>query len=304
METSNNLGNNLSGIGSIIGGVAAPIGSLISGWMTNRAQEKSNRANMVLAKYQYEKNLEQWNRENEYNSPQEQMKRYKAAGLNPNLIYGQQNTSASSPQFDAPHIAPVTGMAQGLGNMFQQVTNAVSMMLGLERQKAEIAKLGAETSAIDYQNGLNAYFLDSEKAIRQRDYDFRDFMYQYQQSKYAAEWNYRKEELAKMLQVLPYQYEAQKVRYLTDKENYPILMGAKIGSLESSAALARTRNYLEMAKLPFAAEMAMTQLAGAKLLNTIRDKNTEQWRNFGFKGFGMNFTAGGLVELIKKIFGL
>lgn len=301
MDT-NNLGSTLTGIGSIVGGVAAPLGSLIGGYFSNRAQEKSNRANLELANYQYEKNLEQWNRENLYNSPAEQMKRYKAAGLNPNLIYGQQNTSANSPQFDAPHIMPVTGLAQGLGNMFQQVTNSISMMLGLERQRAEIAKLGAETSAINYQNGLNDYFLDSEKAIRQREYDYRDFLYQYNQSKYAAEWNYRKAELAKMMQVLPYQYDAKKVQYLTDKENYPILMGARIDNLETTAAMARTRNLLEMAKLPFAAEMAMTQLEGAKLLNIIRGNKSEQWRDFGFKGFGLNLTAGGIYSLFKSLF--
>lgn len=33
--------------------------------------------------------LEDWNRQNEYNSPKNQMQRYKDAGLNPQLIYGQ-----------------------------------------------------------------------------------------------------------------------------------------------------------------------------------------------------------------------
>jgi len=37
--------------------------------------------------------LEDWNMQNEYNSPTAQMARFKAAGLNPNLIYGQTNTA-------------------------------------------------------------------------------------------------------------------------------------------------------------------------------------------------------------------
>ncbi|MBS1353172.1 MAG: hypothetical protein HPZ82_06540 [Coprobacter sp.] len=40
-------------------------------------------------------NLEMWNKQNEYNSPAAQMERYQKAGLNPNLIYGQQNTAGS-----------------------------------------------------------------------------------------------------------------------------------------------------------------------------------------------------------------
>lgn len=36
-----------------------------------------------------------WNTQNAYNSPASQMQRYKEAGLNPNLIYGQSNTGGS-----------------------------------------------------------------------------------------------------------------------------------------------------------------------------------------------------------------
>lgn len=40
-------------------------------------------------------NLDMWNRQNQYNSPAAQMARYKEAGLNPALIYGQSNTGGS-----------------------------------------------------------------------------------------------------------------------------------------------------------------------------------------------------------------
>lgn len=40
-------------------------------------------------------NIENWQMENAYNSPEAQMSRYTAAGLNPNLIYSQQNTGGS-----------------------------------------------------------------------------------------------------------------------------------------------------------------------------------------------------------------
>lgn len=65
----------------------------------------------------YQRNLQQWNMENAYNSPAEQMKRYEAAGLNKNLIYGQQNTSGNSPTlqpatYDPGHYQPVDKSAQ------------------------------------------------------------------------------------------------------------------------------------------------------------------------------------------------
>lgn len=42
---------------------------------------------------QHEVLLQDWYRQNAYNSPKAQMRRFEAAGLNPNLIYGQQNSA-------------------------------------------------------------------------------------------------------------------------------------------------------------------------------------------------------------------
>lgn len=43
--------------------------------------------------YQNKQNIKLWNMQNEYNNPKAQMQRYIDAGLNPNLIYSQQNTA-------------------------------------------------------------------------------------------------------------------------------------------------------------------------------------------------------------------
>lgn len=51
-----------------------------------------------LAKYQNDLNMLAWTQQQQYNTPANQMARFKAAGLNPNLIYGQGNSgNASSP---------------------------------------------------------------------------------------------------------------------------------------------------------------------------------------------------------------
>lgn len=65
-------------------------------------------ANWRMANFQYEKNLEQWYRENQYNAPDEQMRRLRNAGLNPNLVYGtgsvSGNTTTQGPRFQAPDV--------------------------------------------------------------------------------------------------------------------------------------------------------------------------------------------------------
>lgn len=63
--------------------------------------QKNRDWNLNLARQQNQWNIEQWNRENAYNSPAAQMARYKAAGLNSDLMYGQQNLAAASPEMTA-----------------------------------------------------------------------------------------------------------------------------------------------------------------------------------------------------------
>lgn len=69
------LGGLLSGAGSVLGSAFGLMG-----------QGAQNRANMRLAEYQHNKNVEMWKMQNEYNSPSAQMERYREAGLNLTLF--------------------------------------------------------------------------------------------------------------------------------------------------------------------------------------------------------------------------
>lgn len=82
--------------------------SLANAFMQKKTAEsntdKTIRANKQMAQFQYSKDLEMWNRQNEYNTPEAQMLRYKEAGLNPNLIYGQGSSGNATvmPKYNAP----------------------------------------------------------------------------------------------------------------------------------------------------------------------------------------------------------
>lgn len=56
----------------------------------------------------YQRAMQMWNMENAYNTPKAQMQRYADAGLNPNLIYQQENTASDIGAPDA--VAPQTSM--------------------------------------------------------------------------------------------------------------------------------------------------------------------------------------------------
>ncbi|AYP28871.1 MAG: DNA pilot protein [Microviridae sp.] len=301
------LGSIVSGLAN---GVVGAVGNIIAGNQQAKAQKAANQANMELAKYSYDKNLEQWNRENAYNSPAAQMQRYRDAGLNPNLIYSQQNTAGSSPQMSAPQIAPVTGQAQGLQNAFNTISQMANFVLGLERQKAEIAKIHADTHSIEYMNKLNDYFYNDEVAQRNRNYSFQDFMYQLNTKKNSAEWDFRKSQLANLAALLPYEFDYKKEKLLTDYNNYQDLMTARLRGMNASASLAEENKNLAhlrglelSAKLPFVARLMAAQIAGQEFLNTIRDNaGNHTWRNFGFSSKYFNLNLGGVADAFKDLF--
>jgi len=83
--------------GSFLGSIANTIGNAVQ----NRKMREYDRE---MTEYQYSKDLEQWHRQNEYNSPEKQMERFGKAGLNPHLIYGKgtSGNATASPSYTKP----------------------------------------------------------------------------------------------------------------------------------------------------------------------------------------------------------
>ncbi len=132
-------------LGAIFGTAASIAGNLASNNNIDKQiaeQRRENQANrdwnLNLAKLQNSWNIDQWNRENAYNSPAAQMARYKAAGLNSDLIYGQQNLSASSPE-----------MTSGEGSQPTDVSN-----LANKRTIGDIAAQASQTRLTNAQAKL------------------------------------------------------------------------------------------------------------------------------------------------------
>lgn len=98
------------------------VSSLVGNILNYLSVKETNRANRELAELSYQQNIAQWERENAYNHPAQQMARLKEAGLNPNLVYGNGSavqTSAHSPQMSyGPQQAPQLGtIYAGLDSM-------------------------------------------------------------------------------------------------------------------------------------------------------------------------------------------
>ncbi|QCS36954.1 DNA pilot protein [Tortoise microvirus 33] len=159
-----------------IAGGASLIGGAISGLFGSKSSKKANQSNERLAAQQneynlqyqanefaqnqkmsdleYQRNLEQWHLQNEYNSPAQQRQRLVEAGLNPNLVYGSGTASAGnatgSPQYQAarykaPNAERATVHPQGFVPPAIDPYQAVGLGQQLAMQKAQVSQLAAQT---------------------------------------------------------------------------------------------------------------------------------------------------------------
>lgn len=169
----------------------AAAGSIANSLIQANAQKKADarnfRNNLALADHQYQKDVDMWNLMNQYNSPQEQMRRWKEAGLNPNLMYGQGNSgnASSMPTYDAPQsnfsgIAPV------------QLPNMVDMYQSFQLRQAQINNVKASTENMEQKTineSMKEFLLDLQGRTKSQQFDWlkQDRPYQQQILQYDTE---------------------------------------------------------------------------------------------------------------------
>lgn len=129
--------------------------SLVSNGFNAVSQLLTNHFNRKFAaqqaKLQNQWNIDQWNRENAYNTPAAQMQRFIQAGLNPNLLVnGQQSLAASSPNMESAKDAPA-GVAP-------QIDPSAALV------RAQVRNLDAQTSNLESQTSLNTQNIELIKS--------------------------------------------------------------------------------------------------------------------------------------------
>lgn len=125
--------------GSLLSAGIGALGSVFGSLFGKKSQDDTNKANMELAEYQYSKNLEMWNRQNEYNTPANQVKRIKAAGLNPALLYGSgsvANTASSAPSYQAPNLRAYTNFGDFGASYLSQIPLQAAQVRNLDSNSA------------------------------------------------------------------------------------------------------------------------------------------------------------------------
>lgn len=140
-------------------------GSLGATFMNNQSVRDTNEQNI-------NNQWDMWHATNQYNTPHEQMLRYAEAGLNPNLIYGQSNTTspvnvgnAQAPDFSGlnnllPTVMNALTSRSNIRNIdatteLNKANAAIKLMESNFTQQsieAQLAKTGAETSNLKKQS--------------------------------------------------------------------------------------------------------------------------------------------------------
>lgn len=141
---------------AIIGAGATLAGSIFNAGSTAR----ENRKNREYAQQQYQRekadSLEFWEKQNSYNSPQQQMARLKDAKLNPHLVYGNGSAvnTASAPA--TPHAQPYKGEApqidtpEVVNSYFNAQTN--QQVLSNQKLQGDLLKMEALVKEAQIKN--------------------------------------------------------------------------------------------------------------------------------------------------------
>lgn len=125
--------------GSLLSAGIGALGGVFGSLFGKKSQDDTNKASMELAEYQYSKNLEMWNRQNAYNTPSNQVKRIKAAGLNPALLYGSgsvANTASDAPKYEAPNLRAYTNFGDLGASYLSQIPLQVAQVRNLDANSA------------------------------------------------------------------------------------------------------------------------------------------------------------------------
>lgn len=175
----------VSALGNVIGGLFGSSSSKAAAKAQLQAVRETNEANARLAQKQNEWNLEQWNRENAYNTPEAQRARYEAAGINPYFALGniQSGNADSLMSADLANQQPVTSDLQGqsgqiMGNAISRAADTgVSAYFNSQIQQEQAKALQIENTfnLKSLRDRVNSLHYDSE-AKRMANYVYNGSM--------------------------------------------------------------------------------------------------------------------------------
>ena len=246
------------GTGAVIGaGINA--GSNVLGNILNWfSGQSANSANRELMREQNQWALQMWQRNNDYNSPQAQMARLRAAGINPALAYsnGMDNTSSAVAETaDAPTMKPFQAVP------FQMDPNAFA--------QAEVARAQADlfrTQAAEIRGETPEAIARLEKY--RSDMAYTSQLIQESIAKVGLLDEQKQSEVRNRLHI-DFEEQMRSAEFERDSAH----VAAMIRNLDSSTAKNKADAAYVNAQIPWIAERAAAELLGINLDNAAKQQN-------------------------------
>lgn len=161
------IGGLISGLGSVASGLISNSTNRKIARETNAANIQMNQANndlqRELAAQKYDKDLEQWHRENEYNTPAAQVERMKEAGLNPALS-GNITTGIAASSPEMPLANTTAGRVEN-GALMQPLDFTPFGQMFINKAQSENLKADTDAKNIDNMSKHLRNMADLQKAI-------------------------------------------------------------------------------------------------------------------------------------------
>lgn len=174
-------------------GIGAQTGqSLLNMGFQRRENTRSRQFALDMYNQQRSDALSDWNAQNFYNSPAEMMKRLKAAGLNPNLAYGNPTTAG---QASSPRSASQGNYKGEAPQMNIPINDMIMMFYDIQKTQAQTDNIKANTDLvkerdkkIDWEvEKLISDITGRDKSNRMSDLDYYIKDTQEKQGKFNAE---------------------------------------------------------------------------------------------------------------------
>lgn len=143
--------------GSILGAGVGAIGSIAGNIINNKNADKALAAareeNELSRKFNKEQSeqanqwsREQWDRENAYNTPAEQMSRLRSGGLNADLVYGNGATTSAA---NSPSVTPTASASPADTSALSRKKSTLSTVGESAMQAAQIGLINAQTNKLE-----------------------------------------------------------------------------------------------------------------------------------------------------------
>jgi len=153
---------------AVIQTIMPAITTAMSGIFAGRQNKLQRQHEANMYQQAQKDNLANWNMQNEYNSPAQMMARLKAAGMNPNLAYGE----FSAGRAEQPNYTPqqVSDQSQNLSRAmdFSQMGNVISNMYDLRIKKGQADLLEAQANTQSTVQLLNTIGAELKRLEQQK----------------------------------------------------------------------------------------------------------------------------------------